>query len=281
MRWMNWNNNRWQVHFSFKVRHALIRSDLRLSFGDKRLLQLAQYAIHFGKVGSRLVWAKVLLWDPNRSFSFMIVSSAVFLSLVCGSASQATGSNSPPIAGSLAAGVYYVVSSTSQEVGDYKCDGVDDHIEIQQAIAAATAVGSAVRLSAGVFNVNAQINMTSNLVMYGETMQTTIVKLIDDARPFKFGPSAYAGLLRGNKINNVQVSDMCFDGNKENNVGKKGEDSFYGRYGFYCEACNDVSLIRMTMQNHGGYGFDPHGVPGELVYSENLLIRDCLAQNNG
>ena len=64
---------------------------------------------------------------------------------------------------------FIVASSTSTGwTPDYTCDGVDDQVEIQQAIDALPTAGGSVVLTNGVFNISAPININKhNVQIYG------------------------------------------------------------------------------------------------------------------
>ncbi len=90
-----------------------------------------------------------------------------------------------------------------------------------------------------------------------------------------------SGTLRGEGAINTTFTDMTWDGNRANQPSTPGSLEVYGKFGFYCEACNDTVVQRVGMINFPGYGFDPHGVGGVAIYSNRLTITDCYAANNG
>ena len=94
-----------------------------------------------------------------------------------------------------------VSSATSNITGLFKCNGINDHEQIQMAIdLIKRAGGGVVRLTDGVFTINAQLNLSSNLVLVGDGIERTIIKLAAGARPFKFGSSIAAGVARGFRV---------------------------------------------------------------------------------
>lgn len=169
---------------------------------------------------------------------------------------------------------YLVVSATSSMIGDFKCDGVNDESEIRNAIMYVGFYGGTVTLSDGDFNIGMNIALASNVVLRGQSKETTRVRVIDNGPLWKF-----AGMLRGYDLSNILVRDLTLDGNRQNQPNNQTHN--YGKYGFYCEVCNNVVFDNVIAKNHWGYGIDPHGAPGEAMYSDGFIIRNSIVEQNG
>jgi len=102
---------------------------------------------------------------------------------------------------------------------DYVCDGVNDQVEINQAITDLSALGGGtVLLRRGTYDIRDQINLASYIVVTGEGYATLL--RIPDA--FNANLPVFYGL----NISNVLISDLRIDGNRANQT--VGE-----QYGFY------------------------------------------------
>jgi len=177
---------------------------------------------------------------------------------------------------------------------DIKCDGVDDDIEIQTAlceiqeqvyninprktecggwnyISNKTLSGDLVLLE-GVFNINRQILVYSNINIIGAGMNDTVLRLVDNARSYydnyyRDPPSlgnGHSGFIRVFFDDNVVLTDLTIDGNKDNQqTSTLGDEFEYGRYGFYSEASYNITIKNTRVRNWQGYGLDPHGIGGE------------------
>lgn len=154
-------------------------------------------------------------------------------------------------AAALVSAQVIVSSSTSSVVGNFTCTGTDDHVQIQAAIDLVNSLGGGrVQLTDGIFNVNAQINITSQLELSGESQNGTIVRLVSNARPWKVGSRFSPGSLRGFRVLDLAVSNITFDGNRASNTGVG--DAVLGKHGFDCLYCSNVVLLNVAMINFPG-----------------------------
>jgi parallel beta-helix repeat protein len=169
---------------------------------------------------------------------------------------------------------YIVSSATSGMLGDLKCNGVNDEEEINKAIMYVAFNGGTVTLSDGDFNIGMNIFLTSNLILRGQGRDLTRIMLTNNGPTWK-----YAGMIRGFDIINTIIKDLTLDGNRLNQVNDQKYN--YGKYGFYCEVCNNIKFDNIVSRNHWGYGIDPHGTPGESFYSDGFIITNSLIEQNG
>jgi len=109
-------------------------------------------------------------------------------------------------------------NSTNRESADYVCDGVNDQVEINEAIAALGGQPGNVELSTGTFTISQPILLKENLTLYGHG-DSTIVFLEDgsDCTMIKNSWSS-TGLV------NVTIRDMRLDGNR----GKQAQGPNWG-----------------------------------------------------
>jgi hypothetical protein len=160
---------------------------------------------------------------------------------------------------------------------DFYCDGIHDELVIQQALNLTRNFNGKriVQLTRGTFTINANIRMQDGNVLQGMGMDETMIQLKPNSAPF-----THAGAIRGNGVSNFTVKDLTVHGNRmlQTNKDPKFE---YGKYGFYCQVCNDVLMENVRIMSFQGYGFDPHGNAGELAYTERFVIRGCVSMDNG
>ena len=172
-----------------------------------------------------------------------------------------------------------VVSRDAASRPDYLCDGVDDDVEINEALRSAdTTKSRTVLLEAGTYRVTRSVIVTSNLTLRGSGA-ATVITLVDNA------PSmvSTAGIIRlkddarrgpDKRVRNVTLEDFVVDGNRANQPTAIDEK----KYGFYAEG-DTIVFRRLTARNCAGYGFDPHST-SDTVPSTHITIEDCEAFGN-
>lgn len=174
---------------------------------------------------------------------------------------------------------YVVAAAGSASTADFYCTGATDERTIMQAITYLGTSGGTVTLTAGIFNINMNIILSSNIVLRGAGMDVTVLRLQNNASPWKVGSVSSAGLLRGYLNNDIIIKDLTIDGNR---AGQPNDQTYnYGKYGFYCETCNNVQILNVKIKSNVGYGFDPHGTQSLNTYSNGLLISNCISEDNG
>jgi hypothetical protein len=122
-------------------------------------------------------------------------------------------------------------------------------------------IGGKIILSDGQFNLNGQITLSSHITILGQGLGVTVLRLVDNSRPFELGVSL-RGTLRGKNITNMTISGLTLNGNSQNNnstgVMKYGKDgsNFIIILGFYCEVCSSILLNYTQYINFPGHGYD-------------------------
>ena len=136
--------------------------------------------------------------------------------------------------------------------GDYNCDGVDDHVEINQAIANVTA-GDIVHIKSGNYSLNygtaagsgshdVCINIKSKIILEGDG-STTLLKLIDN-----YTHSMYVALIGTSevKISSVTVRNLKIDGNF---AGNPQFNKFDGSIGLRFPGPTNVIIENITIRD--------------------------------
>jgi nitrous oxidase accessory protein NosD len=199
-----------------------------------------------------------------------------------------------------------VAPSNSISDADYYCDGIDDHIEIQQAICdlkgqslddcgskndyPPTDLKGVVKLLTGTFYINSNIYLYSNSILEGEGMNNTIIKLKDDADSFLKYPNretnrgGQSGVIRSKFEANIEIRHLTLDGNKFGqirDIPAIHNDTFsYGRFAVYYEVVDNAIIDNIRVMNYQGYGLDPHGTPGIDQPSTRIKVTNCIVENN-
>ena len=126
--------------------------------------------------------------------------------------------------------VSYVSAQTTITVatdgsGMYNCDGIDDHVEINKALADIGAAGGTVHLKAGTYIIDDQIIIAkSNTTLEGDGEEKTIIKLVDEADWGAYLPAADCYIIDDKALiinselanENLTLKKFTIDGNKKN-----------------------------------------------------------------
>lgn len=171
-------------------------------------------------------------------------------------------------------------NTANQGGADYITNGVNDQVIINNAIAQVGAMGGGtVLLLEGTYNISDNILITQDNVTFSGVGWNTVVKLADNTE------LQSAGLLRSafhrsadniakTHFTNQHFTSMRLDGNKANQFTKQNA---YGTFGTH----EDSSFVDVRITNFPYYGFDPHENSWVGKPTSRLLIKDCLADNNG
>jgi parallel beta-helix repeat protein len=158
-------------------------------------------------------------------------------------------------------------------------NGTDAYSTFQNALDKLKKTGGVLKISPGTYVLSKNIIIGSNTSIIGSGIDVTTLKLMDYAKPWKNGGDSAAGFLRALLASNIYISNLSLDGNKQKQ--KDDANSEYGRYGIYTGACKNVTCDRVRITNFQGYGFDPHGEKGSKKWGKGLVIKNCIADNNG
>ena len=106
------------------------------------------------------------------------------------------------------ASVVYVADDGS---GDYNCDGIDDQVQINQALDYVESIGGGtIYMKSGLFVISGPLNVGSNTILTGDS--DTVLKLDDHVR---FANNVPMILAEG--AENIKIHGFEIDGNYENN----------------------------------------------------------------
>jgi hypothetical protein len=155
---------------------------------------------------------------------------------------------------------------------DYVCDGLADHVQIQQALDDVSALGGGtVHIRRGTYDIAVALTFHANVVVRGEGMFLT--KLYANASiPNGKGIFSDRSYTPEDPLLNTEVSDMELDGSllprpavgAGYQIGRKGFDAKYVRYGYW----HDVYI-----HNFPATGFGIDNLSKCLV--DHLIISDC------
>lgn len=150
---------------------------------------------------------------------------------------------------------------------------------IQQALDDIDTVGGGVvHIISGTYYLNKCIQLDDNIHLKGDGINQTLLALIDRAPAFASGSSKKSGLVRAKRKNNITISNMTLDGNRYYQYST--DNHLYGRHGIYLEACQNVWIHYVSAINFQRYGFNPHGHTGDGLYTTNLILEHCSANDN-
>ncbi|MCW3136373.1 MAG: carboxypeptidase regulatory-like domain-containing protein [Canidatus Methanoxibalbensis ujae] len=157
--------------------------------------------------------------------------------------------------------VSHIVYVATDGSGDYNCDGKDDQIEINQAIAYINSIGGGtVHLKAGTYIISDSINLSSNLIFEGEGTENTTIKIEDGSTKENWATIA------GDGISSTVIRNLTIDGNKENCPVPKGINSDVDAIDLY-------NSDNLTVENVKMIDFWTDGVM--FVHSINSVVKDC------
>lgn len=181
----------------------------------------------------------------------------------------------------LVSGTDYILEKTNNQIYLIHDNNTLLNMTDQQAIQSTIDLpeSETVHLRSGTYYLSTNLFLKENIHLTGDGIDKTILKLEDFAPSFIVGTRRKSGLLRASFKNNITVSNLTLDGNKNNQY--TDENHSYGRFGLFTEACDDVLFDYVKIINFQGYGFDPHGKKGdEYFWANNLTITNCIAENN-
>lgn len=112
-------------------------------------------------------------------------------------------------------------NSLYKERADYVCDGTDDQVEINAAIAALPAGGGRVLLLEGLFNISAPINLVANMTLEGQGWSSTKIYLVN---------LSDCHMIVADTVDNIRITGLRLDGNKSGQTQKPYDYTMYGIY---------------------------------------------------
>jgi parallel beta-helix repeat protein len=124
------------------------------------------------------------------------------------------GFTTPPVETRTATVVVAAYNSLHPEKADYRCDGVDDHVEIQAALNSLPSTGGQVILLDGTFNIQSTIGRNiSNITIRGQGKSTVLTTTTSGLTFFSFTGTS------GSELTGITISDMVIDGANSGHIG--------------------------------------------------------------
>jgi parallel beta-helix repeat protein len=159
--------------------------------------------------------------------------------------------------------------------------GVDAYEIVQQSLDDIKFNGGGIlRFEAGIYILSSYVEVGSNTAIIGAGINDTVLQLMSWANPWWIPNTGNkkSGFIRSVRTQNLYFANITIDGNKKNQHTDKY--STYGRYGFFTEAVDNVTIDGMGVINFQGYGFDPHGIKETMTWSRGLTIKNSYSYNN-
>lgn len=176
-----------------------------------------------------------------------------------------------PVAFCMTAPVVYV---DGNESGDFNCDGIDDHVQINQALkfVAENPEYTTVYLK-GPFTyvIDSTLLIDSNTTLEGDS--SAKIKLVSSANWAKLQP-----MIKENKSGNqnITILNITIDGNREGNGNVISGDYYYNL--IHLRDCQNISVHDMYLTNNHGDGLKVDNCSSVKFYNNKayLLGHDVL-----
>lgn len=144
---------------------------------------------------------------------------------------------------------------------DYLCDGIDDNVEINQAIQSLPDTGGEIIILSGTYNItNPVIIYKSNVVLKGNENSTKLIRSSTSAANLRI-------LIVGNNHNNITIKDLSLDGTVNNSSSTRN-------YGIFVMNC-DYFLLENVFLNGFKFSDTEEGIGVEIQQSDYVRINNC------
>ena len=190
-----------------------------------------------------------------------------------------------------------IIYVATDGTGNYNCDGIDDQVEINEAIdyVAAHADFTTVHLKAGIYTIDGGpysiILKGNNKILEGDGPENTIIKLKNGNN---YEPRIY--LLYGQSLDNYIIRNIKIDGNKANNPAHT--DGRDGSEGIHIEDPTNCKVYNITVANvsedglffyqtadhcevHDSSFFNIGHDAIRFWYGRDHLVRNCYTRGMG
>ncbi len=180
---------------------------------------------------------------------------------------------------------YLVASSTApsstKAAADYVCTGINDDVQINAAIVAASSLnGGIVQLTAGTFYLGLPIVPAMNVHIQGSGLNITIIASSatntgGNGDGFRFATSVLA-----NYISNVTITDLTVDCSQSYASSPLGTDLSTYSNGMTLQGVNNLVIERVRVYKAFGFGIIV-GVEGQVPvssYVTNVTVRDYFVE---
>ncbi len=196
--------------------------------------------------------------NVKRSQAMRIWTLSIFFS-ICLICFLAAGSNS------AAAAIVYVGTDGT---GDYHCDGINDHIELNKALGYIDSIGGGTVYLRGpnTYWIDGTLEVGSDTILTGDP--SACIKLVPNA-----GWDVQVPLIRNkNDVNkNITVKGFKIDGNSERQSVSLGS-GYYNM--MYFVNCTDVTVTGMRLEWGTGDGLKIRNSPYNYTFLANVKFTD-------
>ena len=155
-------------------------------------------------------------------------------------------------------------SQDDKDTADYICDGTDDHVQINAALAALPAYGGIVQLSSGSFIIDASINMRSGSILRGAGMGSTEIEILTNA-----SSSFSAIIIDGDNL--ATVCDLWISAASQ--ATGKLHNGIYINDAEDSRVCNVKIEDMLSGSSPAGYGY---GIKFGSTLVDRCVVENCF-----
>lgn len=164
-----------------------------------------------------------------------------------------------------------IVYVNTNGTGNYNCDGINDHVEINKALTYIDSIGGGTVYLRGpnTYWINATLEMGSNTVLTGDS--SACIKLVPKA---KWGD--YVPLIENmdDANENFTIRGFEIDGNSENQSAPRGS-GYYDMIYFY--KCHNITVTNMRLEWGNSDGLIVrnyyHNSPSNITFTNNSVYK--------
>jgi len=167
-----------------------------------------------------------------------------------------------------------IIYLSENESGNFTCDGIDDHIQINEALqlVAENSTYTTVYLKGPfTYSINDTLLIGSNTTLEGDSNAT--IKLVNNAN---WETSKPLIMERNLNSRNITIRDFSIDGNREGNTNVISGKGYYNL--IHLSYCKNISVYDMSLANNHGDGLKTDSC-SDIKYYDNTMYglgHDCL-----
>ncbi|WP_370574720.1 right-handed parallel beta-helix repeat-containing protein [Methanomethylovorans sp.] len=164
-----------------------------------------------------------------------------------------------------------IVYVDTDRTGNYKCDGINDHVEINEALTYIDSIGGGTVYLRGpnTYWIDGTLEMGSNTILEGDS--DACIKLVPDAEWGDYVP-LITNMDGANE--NFTIKGFEIDGNSENQSVPRGS-GYYDMIYFY--KCTDITVTDMRMEWGTSDGLIVrnyfHDISSNIVFTNNSVYK--------
>lgn len=150
--------------------------------------------------------------------------------------------------------------SLDNENADFVCDGVDDQVQIDEALEALPEQGGSIYLREGTYLLSDGLSISRSNVTIGGSGPGTVLKVEDDL-------NGTMTVMRAQQVSRIVIEDLRIDGNKASNV--EGD-----HHGIVFDRCYESRISGVQIEDLRGTAVEFSS--SSMVILEGSVIRDCV-----